>query len=119
MVGILVFQNAQPKNFGGLASGWNVFSGGVTNSSTSVGIAATVILARDTDRQYASFCNYDAGLVALHFTLAGADMDIAEGILISSSTNYRACYEIDSDNLYIGEVYGIADATTIISILYK
>lgn len=97
----------------------NVFSGGVTSASTSVGVGATSILSRDTGRLYAMICNDGAGIVSLHFTATDTSVSTATGIPIASSTAYNSCYEIDTDNLYVGQIYGIADTTTTIKVLYK
>lgn len=108
------------NSLGGItASGSNVFSGGVTSTSTSVGIGATSILTRNTSRQYVMICNDGSGVVNLHFTNTSTGVSTATGIPIASSTTYDTCYEIGPDNMYIGQIYGIADATSTIKLLYK
>ena len=98
---------------GGLVSGHNIFDN-ATNSSSSVGVGAGSILSRNPNRQYASLCNYAGGIVWLYFTATDTGVVVSQGKAISSSTIHGPCYEIDSTNLYTGQIYGIADATSII-----
>jgi len=108
---ILSLKSGDPSNFGYSGTG-NVFSGGVTNSSTTVATStATSILARNTDRQYAAICNDDAtNPVYIHFASATTSVAVSEGYKLLA----KECYEINIDNLYLGQIYGLASGGTVV-----
>jgi len=98
---------------------FNIFTGGVTNATSSVGIGATSILSLNSVSQYAKICNSGAGIVYLYLTATDTSVVAGGGMPIASSTAYENCFEIDSTNLYRGPIYGIADTTTTINLIYK
>ena len=124
--GILVIQNSRTQDFGGLASGHNIFSGGVIEASTTVATStATKILSRNLSRQWASMCNLHAssGIAVLHFVDSNTSTLVAfnrEGITgmplaaltADGSNKSQACYKIDSTNLYRGEVWSLFFSST-------
>ena len=90
-------------------SGENIFTGGVTNASTTVATSSTSVLARNVSRQYAIICNNDGtNFVNLSFHASAAVA--TEGIQLAAGE----CYEINSTNLYKGAIYGIADTAAVV-----
>jgi len=111
------------KKFGYYPSDW--YSGGVTNSSSTVydkilgPNASSTILSRNTNRIYASICSTDDSKVWIHETDSTSSLRVQEGFLISGRTTTTPCYIIDANHLYRGAVMGIANATTNVSIIEK
>lgn len=104
---------------GGLNVLPNSYSGGVTNSSTTVNKTATSILAKNADRLWATICNDDSGVVWIYETATSTGMVINQGYPIASSTVYNHCYTIDDSHPYTGQVYGIASATSIVKYIER
>ena len=123
VVGI-VFLSVQfmPKvgNFGGVSSGDNIFSGGITMSTTSIPNypATNLILARNVNRQYAKICNETVSTLRLQLS-SSVNPNQEIGIPLYASSSPFNCYEIDSNNLYIGALYGLASVTSTVSITEK
>ena len=108
--------------FGGLSSGDNVFSGGITMSTTSISNypATNLILARNTARQYALICNETVSTLRVQLSTAvNPNQEVGIPLYASSTGRGMNCYEIDSSNLYLGAIYGIASATSVVSITEK
>ncbi len=95
--------------------GNNTFSS-VTNSTSSVGMTSTKLLDASAVRRYAKICNQTGSQVWLSLSDSAS---LNAGIPIYASSTSNHCYQIDSDNLYVGSVYGIADTTSTVSISYK
>ena len=97
----------QADNFGGNQNSFNTFSGGVTMGSTSCQTVSTQVLARNVDRQYASFVNTDASN-SVDIAL-GSTANLQSGIRIGPN---RSSYEINSENLFVGVINCIAQNAT-------
>ncbi len=114
----VIFRNN--SNFGG---GLNVlptgYSSGSTNSSTTFGVSATSILARNVDRQWAKICNDSLGIVWIYETATATGVVVNMGTPIASSTAYEHCYTIDTNHPYTGQVYGIGSTTTTIKYIER
>lgn len=107
---VLLFGSASP-NLGWSGSSRNIFSEGVTNSTTTVTSASsTTILARNVNRQYASICNgsttANAAVYLMFHASTTSGVESEKGYRLDS----KACYEIDSTNLYLGRVMGRHDS---------
>ena len=107
-----------PLGFGGLLT---FDDAGVTNSSSTVATAAsgTVIVAANNGRIYLTMTNsgeYDAYLIFDTLDQLLESMYVGQGLLLTPNQHY----EIGPDNLYLGGITAIADATsTVISIIEK
>lgn len=108
----IVGRGVQDDQLGALRVLPNAYTGASTMSSTSVGVTATSILTASADRMWAKICNYGSGVVYIRETATDTSATIEHGIPISSSTAYETCYVIDANHPYLGQVYGVADATT-------
>jgi hypothetical protein len=91
-----------------------------TMATSSVGIySSSLILAGDSGRQYASFCNATNSLPTTNDALFlgfGATSTKPYGILIAP----QKCYEMNLSNMFTGPVYAIAStATSTLLIIYK
>jgi len=107
---VLIVFNVAPVNLGARD---NIFSGGVTNASSTVATTTggTLILAANYDRQYVSLCNDDAtNPVYVHFASATTSVVSKEGYKLKATE----CYEIDTSNLYVGAIYGIATGGNVV-----
>lgn len=114
---------------------YNVFSGGVTNTSTTVSVAsevfasstdgfsATQILARNASRQYARIQNLSSvDTVTLWFTDTATDViSIDVGIVLEGgASSTSSFYEIGPDNLWKGAVYGVSgNASSVVATIEK
>ena len=108
----IVGRGVQDGQLGALRTLPNAYTGASTMSSTSVGVTATSILTASADRMWAKICNYGSGIVYIRETATDTAATVEHGIPISSSTAYETCYVIDVNHPYLGQVYGVADATT-------
>ncbi len=122
LVGVLVIQNSNSMPFGAITSGYNIFSAGVisttTDISASVGTTTTnLLLARDVNRQWAMIQNNEAAnQLTIQFTTVTSTLVSEVGIVLDQYD----IFEIDPDNLYIGDIYSIASSSTnTASIMYK
>lgn len=114
----------------GFSGGYeNSFSGGVTNTSTTVGMVATTtnpILSANTSRQYALICNNSAYPVYLHLvglTATTTGVSVNTGIPLSpvglTTSSLNVCYEIEPQNLYLGAIVGIGASTGTVTVVEK
>ncbi len=110
-----IFSKIQPVNLG--YGGFNLIEGDVSNGSVQLDTnTITEVLSTNTGRIYASICNDDSSNVAyLHLADSTSSVAVSEGIRLGAGD----CYEIGPDNLYLGKVYGIASATTTLTIVEK
>lgn len=85
---------------------------GIVNSSVDIDVTAssTTILLRNDNRKYAQICNAsstdDTNNTWIWFNTSTDSVAVDNGFTLAAGS----CYEIDSSNLYIGPVYGIATA---------
>lgn len=92
---------------GAIQSGHNIITGGVTNASTSVSLNnSTVVLIRNTNRQYALIQN-----------ISSNDIDCSIGATAASQQGMRllangGTYEMNSLNLFYGAVNCVASVAT-------
>lgn len=104
----------QYKNQGefGSVSTYNEITGGVTNSSSTVATtSATSVLSRNASRAWAELCNDDASNPAyLHFASATTSVAVKEGYKLGAGS----CYQITKNNLYTGQIYGIASGGEVV-----
>ncbi len=101
----------------------NLFSGGVTNSSTTLGTAdayATTVASMNVSRQFMVICNDNKSAASssdvvayLHF----ADTSVATGEGISLESG--ECYEINQNNLYVGPIWAAATDTAYLTWMEK
>ena len=100
----------------------NVFSGGVTNSSTTLqsGVAATTSDI-NASRQYVAICNNNGNAssgpvtIYLNFVATDTSLSVSQGIPVETGE----CYEINNTNLYTGQIWAIATDTAYISTIEK
>ncbi|MHA1420267.1 MAG: hypothetical protein ACTSPO_15235 [Candidatus Heimdallarchaeaceae archaeon] len=112
LFGYLVIKSlpANPYLFG--SGDFNRIQSGVTNSSTTVATSsATSILSANSGRVYAELCNNDStNAVWLHLVGATTSVAVNEGYHLQAGE----CYTIGPDNLYIGQIYGLASGGEVV-----
>lgn len=92
---------------------------GTSHDDILVGTSVTEVLSADTGRNYAYLCNADTvanQLIYLYFGTASTSAAVDEGVRLNSGE----CFEIDSEFLWVGEIWGIASpsATSISYMIY-
>lgn len=85
------------------------FSDDATNGEVSVATSVTEVVSADSGRTWGYFCNADTAsdqLIYLYLgpTSASTSADIDTGIRLNSGE----CFEINSENLWLGPIWGIA-----------
>ena len=114
------------ENLGNLNVNENAYSSASTYStSTLTNSSATLLLSKATSsRTYAKICNpkgADIAFIYKQATSTGVSINAGTGspIFASSSTSYPqldACFNINSDDPYLGQVWGIVNATSTLTI---
>lgn len=96
---------------------FNRIESGIVNGSVMLNPSTvTQVLDKNVGREYALICDDDTSNVAyLHLTNSTSSVAVSEGVRLSPGD----CYEIGVDNLWVGKVYGIASATTTLTIVEK
>jgi hypothetical protein len=95
---------------------FNRIDGNFSFSTSTVATTVTKLLSANAARQYARITNDRAAIIYLGLTTASTTLAKGEGIRLSNGQSY----EISVDNLYVGEVWGIASSSaSVASILEK
>lgn len=118
LAGVFLIMNAKDSSPNlGYVGPANIFDApGIANSSVSITVTAssTTILARNDNRKYVQICNASSTDATnntwIWFNTSTDSVAIDKGFTLAAGS----CYEIDSTNLYIGPIYAIATATTVI-----
>jgi len=78
----------------------------VNHDSILVGTTVTEITAHNSGRVYMDLCNdtYESSIVYLYFGKTSASHNFGQGVRLSAGD----CFEIDSNFLYTGVIYGLA-----------
>lgn len=105
-----IWQKGGVVQFG--VADFNRIESGVTNDSVIVATTtATLVLSANSGRVYAEICNNDSSnSVWLHLTSATGSVAINEGFHLQAGE----CYTINPDNLYIGQIYGLASGGEVV-----
>jgi len=120
VVGSFIASNLdRGDTLGGLDVKDSAYYSGSTNGTSSVGVAATKIFSKGDITSYLALCNTGTGVVTIQETATGTGVTTTAGFKIASSTNYSGCYIIDPLHPYLGDIYGIADATTTLEYIKK
>jgi len=105
-VSIWLWQSERPK-FGG-GDVYNKYSSPtIASSSVATTWSTSAVVAGDSSRVYASFCNGSTSSVADIYLGLGATSTGVSGIKIPGNT----CYEMTKDNMFTGAIYTIATPT--------
>ncbi len=108
----LVFSilGSSPAKFGDAGTPFIYYS--PTMATSSVGIySSSLVLAASSGRQFASFCNASNSAPTTNdvvYLMLDATTTKPNGISIKPSS----CYEMQRDNLFVGNVYAIASGST-------
>lgn len=94
------------RDLGGYSISW---ISGTTNSSSTVSNSASSVVSDNTGRLYLSLVNDGANVVYLHFIATSTGVVAQEGIRLSAT---GGSFEIDANNLYLGEIYAITSSGT-------
>ncbi len=120
--GGIFIKNLKAPDFGALTSGYNTFSGGVVNTTTEISSTVStstknLLLAADPDRQWVKIQNIESAN-AITLQLRNVTSSLADGVGLT--LYYKDTFEINVDNLYVGDIYAVASASTnTVSIMYK
>lgn len=121
-----LFIGKDSVNLRGIETSPNSYSSAPTYStSTLTNNLATAIVPRATSsRVYAQVCNYissDILWIYKQATSTGVVISRGSPVFASSSTNYpqlQPCFRIDADDPYTGQIWGIINSTSTITIEY-
>mgnify|MGYP001566753350 CR=1 FL=1 len=113
-------------NLRGIETNPNAYSSAPSYStSTLTNNLATIIVPRATSsRVYAQVCNYtsaDILWVYKQATSTGVVIGRGSPAFSSSSANYpqfQPCFRVDSDDAYTGQIWGIINSTTTVTVEY-
>lgn len=101
------FLQSPSANVGGTAATVNRIVDPVTNSSVDVSAStSTLVLASNVGRVYAAIVNNSANSIWISL---GAAAVANKGILLNAN---GGSYEINPNNMYVGNIYAIASSTT-------
>jgi len=86
------------------------FSDDATNGEVLVGTTVTAVLSGDSGRTWGMICNDSSATeIYLYFgpTSASLSADLSTGVMIDGGD----CFDIDSENLWLGQIWGIASGS--------
>ena len=109
---------SQTDTLGSLFVSENSYSSAPTYSTSSVVITAGSLLARATSsRTFAKICNQSANTVYLYKQATSTGVVTNMGYPIyATSSNGLSCATYDANDPYLGQIWGIAAATSTVSI---
>jgi len=98
--------------------GSNIFTSGVNNSATTTRDFAypVKVLSANSGRQYAHICNDSDTVIYLALDSESPTSTINtriipnSGIRLNAVSNANSCFDITTDNLYLGEVWATSTA---------
>lgn len=109
-LGIWMWQTEKPakqNNIGGLDYSFTTAT--MASSSVATSWGAAPVLAYDTSRSYALFCN-DNSSTSVYLGL-GATSSLAAGNMLGIRVAANSCYEMNPQDIFTGNVYAVASPT--------
>ena len=124
ILGLLAIIAFAPTNqpFGSLNVNENAYSGAVTYSTSSIGTdTATSLLAKATSsRTFAKVCNQGASIVFIYKQSTSTGIVTGMGTPLFATSSYLgSCVTYDEIDPYLGQIWGIALATSTVSVESK
>ena len=110
---LLGFKAFGPKQGPLGANGVPTFYNSSSLSTTTVGIYSwSTVLSADSSRTYVSLCNDSVAANSAIFLGMGATSSVSRLGMAGIRVPSGSCYELTSDKMFYGVVYGIASSST-------
>lgn len=106
-VKVLAPKSQAPEELGASGIQFQYNSATIANSAVTTTWSVAPVLAADSSRGYASFCNESATAGNGIYLGLGATSTGISGIKITANT----CYEMTLDKMFYGDIYAIASPT--------
>lgn len=110
---ILLLTGCSTKKFG--STDFNSFTAFTTSKSVSVGTTTTLVLPVNVGRSYAYLQNDSDTVIYLNLTSSSTD---ATKFNVRLNAN-GGVYEIDDNNLYLGQIYASSSAVKTLQVVEK
>ena len=124
LLAVMVFKidtTNKTQKLGNLNVNENAYSQAATYSTSSISTnTATSLLVRATSsRTFVNVCNLSNNTVYLYKQATSTGVALGMGYpLFATSTGNQGCKSYDEIDPYLGQIWGIADATATVSVEY-